>query len=251
MLLRLSLIFAILAGIGTIVLTHLKTREHIQTIITARESEKAEKNKQTSRAVKAEGDLAKTRQTLSTTSNTLVKTEEELNGTKQQLAAVQDNLNKTKAELAKTIDQRKTLEGELSKWSQLGVTPEQVRDVMANLKKSQDAIVALEDEKTILSRRVSELTNRIMLLIGPEDYQVQLPVNTKGNVLAVDPKWNFVVLDLGQDKHMLEGGVLMVHRNSKLVAKVRIREVLASRSVATVVPGWKLADIEEGDQVIY
>ena len=80
---------------------------------------------------------------------------------------------------------------------------------------------------------------------------MELPAGTKGNVLAVDPKWNFVVLDLGSDKQMLEGGVLMVHRNSQLVGKVRISEVMANRCVATVVPGWKLGDIEEGDQVLY
>ena len=71
------------------------------------------------------------------------------------------------------------------------------------------------------------------------------------NVLTVDPKWNFVVLDLGADKQMLEGGVLMVHRNSQLVGKVRISEVMPNRCVATVVPGWTLGDIEEGDQVLY
>jgi hypothetical protein len=80
---------------------------------------------------------------------------------------------------------------------------------------------------------------------------VPLPAGTKGNVVAVDPKWNFVVLDLCATNKMLEGGVLMVHRNSKLVGKVRISEVLENRSIASLMPGWRLADIEEGDQVIY
>jgi myosin heavy subunit len=250
MLLRISLIFAILAGIGTIVLTHLKTREHIQTIITARNNFEQEKNKQTSRANKAEADLAKTRDTLNTTSNTLVKTEEELNGTKQQLAAANDSLTKTRAELARTIEARKNLEGELSKWSQLGVTPEQVRDVMTNLKKSQDAIAALEDEKSILSRRVARLENDLRRIVG-DDYEVPLPAGTKGTVVAVDPKWNFVVLDIGENKSILPGGVLMVHRNSKLVGKVQITQVMPNRSIANLMPGWRLSDIEEGDQVIY
>jgi hypothetical protein len=251
MLLRISLILAILAGIGTIVLTHVKTREHIQTIITARNDFEDKMKKQTARANKAETDLARTRETLNTTSNTLVKTEEELNGTKQQLSATQDSLNKTRTDLAKSVETRKELEATLGKWSQLGVSPEQVRDMIAKVKVQNDAIVALEDEKSILSRRVMELTNKIMLILGPEDYAVPLPVDTKGTVVAVDPKWNFVVLDLGKRKQMLEGGVLMVHRNSKLVGKVRIREVLEDRSIATLLPGWKLADVEEGDVVIY
>lgn len=250
MLLRISLIFAILAGIGTIVLTHLKTRKHIQGIIEVREENIKGRAQEKARANRAEATLATTSNKLVQTEATLAKTEEELNGTKQQLAATQDTLNKTKAELAKTIEQRKELEATLSKWDQLGVTPEQVREIVANLKKSQDAIVALEDEKGILSRRVAELDNKIKLILG-EDYEVPLPAGTKGTIVAVDPKWNFVVLDIGKTKKLLEGGVLMVHRNSKLVGKVRINEVMEERSIASLMPGWRLGDIEEGDQVIY
>ena len=49
MLLRISLIIAILAGIGTIVVTQLKTREHVQAIITARNTFETEKKAQIKR----------------------------------------------------------------------------------------------------------------------------------------------------------------------------------------------------------
>jgi hypothetical protein len=35
-----------------------------------------------------------------------------------------------------------------------------------------------------------------------------------------------------------------------LVAKVIIREVQKDRCIANLMPGWKLADVSEGDQVI-
>ncbi len=251
MLLRISLIFAILVGIGTIVFTHLKTREHIQGIITEREAHKKEEAKQLARANKSEKELASTKQVLTQTKDTLAKTEEELNGTKQQLTAAQENLKKVNGELSKAKEDRKTAQEELAKWESLGLKPEQIKDMVAKLKTDQDAIAALDDEKKILDRRVRELKNKLSLLLGEEKYVVELPPGTKGNVLAVDPKWNFVVLDLGADKQMLEGGVLMVHRNSQLVGKVRISEVMPHRCVATVLPGWKLGDIEEGDQVLY
>jgi archaellum component FlaC len=251
MLLRISLIIAILAGIGTIVFTQLKTREQIQGIITERENHKKQEQANLTRATKAEKDLAATKDLLTQTKDTLAKTEEELNGTKQQLATATEQLNKTKSDLAKAAEERKTIQAEIAKWESLGVKPEAIRGMMADLKKQQDAIAALEDEKKILDRRVRELKNQIALLIGDPEYQVELPEGTKGNVVAVDPKWNFVVLDLGADKGMLQGGVLMVHRNSKLVGKVRIREVFPNRSVANMVPGWRLGEIEEGDQVLY
>ena len=250
MLLRISLIFAILAGIGTIVVTHLKTREHVQGIISEREQNAKDRDIATARYKKAENNLASTSNLLNQTKATLARTEEELNGTKQQLATVQDNLKKTTAELTKTTEEKRAAQAELAKWDQLKIPPEGVRQMMAKVQMQEEAIGALEDEKKILTRRVAELDNRVKQLVGV-DYEVPLPAGTKGNVIAVDPKWNFVVLDLGVDKGMLEGGVLMVHRNSQLVGKVRINEVMANRSIASMVPGWSLGDIEEGDQVLY
>ena len=250
MLLRISLILAILVGAGTIFVTQKMARDHFTEMRNARNDFEDKMKKQTTRANTAEKTLATTSNTLNQTKQTLAKTEEELNGTKQQLASVQDTLNKTKGELAKAIEDRKNLQAEMAKWEQLGVKPDQVRDMIAALQKNKDAIAALEDEKKIMSRQVAVLQNRIKILLG-EDYEVPLPAGTKGTVVAVDPKWNFVVLDIGADKNILQGGILMVHRNTQLVGKVRIDEVLPHRSVASLMPGWNLGDIEEGDQVIY
>lgn len=250
MLLRISLIIAILAGIGTIVVTQLKTREHVQAIITARNTFETEKKAQTKRAEKSETELASTKEVLTQTKGTLAKTEEDLNGTKQQLASSQESLNKVKVDLSKAIEERKGAQADLAKWEILGIKPEQVVEMKANLQKSKDSIAALEDEKKILNNQVASLDNKLQRLLGL-DYVVPLPIGTKGSVLTVDPKWNFVVLDLGKDKGMLEGGILLVHRNSQLVGKVQINEVQGTRSIANVMPGWSLGEIEEGDQVIY
>lgn len=250
MLLRISLIFAILAGIGTIVVTQLKTREHVRGIIAVREENIQGRAKEKGRADKAEKDLASTRKDLQQTKDVLTKTEEDLTGTKQQLAAAQENIGKLKGEVTKAVEARNGSEAELSKWSQLGVKPEQIREMIASNNKLKDAIAALDDEKKILERRVAELQNKVALLLGNE-YVVELPAGTRGNIVAVDPKWNFVVLDVGRDKGMLEGGILLVHRNSQLVGKVRITEVLANRSIAAVMKPYSLGEIEEGDQILY
>ena len=250
MLLRISLIIAILAGIGTIVITQLKTREHVQTIITARNTFETEKKAQIKRADKAETELASTKEVLNQTKGTLTKTEEQLNGANQQLASAQEALGKVKTELTKAIDERKVAQADLAKWDILGIKPEQVVEMKANLQKTKDVVVALEDEKKILNNQVAALDNQLKRLLGI-DYVVVLPPGSKGNVLTVDPKWNFVVLDMGKDKGMLEGGILLVHRHSQLVGKVQINEVQGTRCIANVMPGWSLGEIEEGDQVIY
>src|SRR5882724_2820126 len=107
MLLRISLILAILAGIGTIAVTHLKTREHLKGIIAEREKNAKDRDTATSRYKKAENNLASTSNLLNQTKSTLAKTEEELTGTRQQLAAVQENLNKVKGDLAKAVEDKK------------------------------------------------------------------------------------------------------------------------------------------------
>ena len=251
MLLRISLILAILLGIGTIIVTQKMARDHFTEMRNARNDFENKMKQQTTRATKAETTLNLTSNRLVTTSNTLVKTEEELNGTKQQLASVQETLNKTKTDLAKAIEERKAAQAELAKWESIGPKPEQIREMMANLKKQQDAIAALEDEKKVLDRQVKVLQNKIEIILGKAEYEPELPSNTKGNIVAVDPKWNFVVLDIGATQGVLEGGVLLVHRNSQLVGKVRISEILGpNRSIASMMPGWKLGDVEEGDQVL-
>src|SRR6185503_12540562 len=100
MLLRISLILAILAGIGTIVVTQIKTREHIKGIIAVREENIQGRAKEKGLKEKAEKELASTKDALTSTKATLAKTEEELNGTKQQLATAEESISKLKGELA-------------------------------------------------------------------------------------------------------------------------------------------------------
>jgi type II secretory pathway component PulC len=78
---------------------------------------------------------------------------------------------------------------------------------------------------------------------------VELSASLKGKILVVDPKWDFVVLNIGGDQGVLEDGELLVSRDGKLVAKVIVRSVLKDRSIANVMPGWKLGEVFEGDEV--
>ncbi|HXG46051.1 MAG TPA: hypothetical protein VNO52_00370, partial [Methylomirabilota bacterium] len=92
--------------------------------------------------------------------------------------------------------------------------------------------------------------DRLLSILGPTS-DVPLDPGTKGKVLVVDPKWDFVVLDIGERENLRANGVMMVHRNGKLVAKVRIVSVQGTRSIANILPGWKLDEVLEGDTVFY
>ncbi|MCX6923024.1 MAG: hypothetical protein NT154_07425, partial [Verrucomicrobia bacterium] len=104
-------------------------------------------------------------------------------------------------------------------------------------------------ENKILAQKIKKLENELAIYVTPEKF-VLLPASLKGKVLVTDPKWNFVVINVGEDQGVLERGELLVNRNGKLVAKVIVRSVQKDRSIANIMPGWELGEVMEGDQVI-
>lgn len=69
-------------------------------------------------------------------------------------------------------------------------------------------------------------------------------------MVVCDPKWDFVILNVGENQGVLERGDLLVNRDGKLVAKVRVLRVEKDRCIANLVPGWKLGEVAEGDSAI-
>ncbi len=252
MLLRVCLILAILAGVGAVVLSQIKVRPHIQGIIDQREDFSKRATAQETRAKKAEKGLKETQGVLEDTKTKLGETETQLTAEKGRSAeqekravGLQENLEKTKQDL--TSAQR-----DLSAWKALGAAVETVKAVIDAEKKLRGDIEALGLEKKLLATKLARTTEELDKYRGlDQDVVPLLPAGTRGKVLVVDPKWDFVVLDIGRRHEIVENGVLMVSRNGRLVAKIKIVNVQAERSIANVMPGWKLGEIMEGDQVLY
>lgn len=249
MLIRISLIIAIVAGLATAGISFIKVKEKIETVKTDRNTERGLKET-------AQQELADTR-------STLAKTEKDLKNTKSELADTQQERDKAVAdattqsrratqladELAKTKTERDNAQAELAAWAALGIPVEQVKLVIAQAKQLEEQRLVLQDEIKILTRANTRLTNELARFIVA-DYKVTLPASLRGTILVTDPKWDFVVLDVGEDQGVLEHGELLVNRDGKLVAKIVVRTVQKGRSIANVLPGWKLGDVTEGDQVI-
>ena len=201
-------------------------------------------------------------QQLDQTKKTLAATQAELDTTKTQLAQVtseKDELSKKvaadttqiddlTAKLAKTTTDLNDTRDQLSSYKNTGLTPPQILALNKQLQNTQTALAVANDEKAVLSRTVTKLNNQIELLIG-KDYVVKLPPTLKGTVMAVDPKWKFVVLNIGENQGVLKSGEMLVSRDGRLVAKVIVSSVEKDRCIANLVPGWQLGDIVEGDEV--
>lgn len=249
MLTRVCLIAAIVFGVAVATVNLWKVREVIVTTRTERDNERSMKEQ-------AQSDLANTRRDLSDTQDDLAQTKQNLESTtterdrlRNETDALTKQNNGLQQKLKATTDVLNDAQAELAAWGALGITVDQVKGVIAAAKEAEEALEVANTEKAILDMELKKTRNRLAFY-EDEDYKVLLPVGIKGKVLVADPKWEFVVLNLGEDDGLLENGELLVNRNGRLVAKVRVQSVQKDRAIANLMAGWKLSDVIEGDLVI-
>ncbi len=248
MLIRISLILAILAALAAGTLNILQVRDKISTLVTDRDTQRDNR-------VKAEGEREKAKKDLTKAEKDLAQANQELADAKTEdakavvtAAAQQKRADDLSDKLAKTTQEREDAQAELAQYKATGVKPEEVGKLNHALKTAQEAIEVANEEKIVLQRAVSGLKTRLAKYEG-EDTTVRLRADLKGKILVVDPKWDFVVLNIGQEQGVLEDGELLVSRDGRLVAKVVVRSLEKDRCIANVVPGWKLGEMIEGDEV--
>jgi hypothetical protein len=246
---RICLIIAIVAGLAVAVVNFVQVKEVISSTRTSLVTTSNELVTTTGNLRKTTKELDTTKKELATTKDTLKTTEEArdtaLADAERQKAAAA----KLDEQLKKTTVERDTALADLSAWKASGITVDQLKTLIVDFNEAKKTIDGQKEENKILLTKNRKLQNQIDELIGVTD-AVQLPEGLKAKVLVFDPKWEFVVLDVGENQGVLERGELLVNRNSKLVAKVRILRVDKDRSIANVVPGWKLGEIVEGDSAI-
>ena len=114
----------------------------------------------------------------------------------------------------------------------------------AELKKLHGALSAAETQITVLERKIRTLQSI------NEGTEILLPAELKATVKSFDPKWGFLILNAGSDQGIIKNAELLLSRDSKLVAKVKISSVQKGQSIANLVPGWQLTDVAEGDLAI-
>jgi uncharacterized membrane-anchored protein YhcB (DUF1043 family) len=198
----------------------------------------------------------KTKKELAQTKSQLDSTTKELSQTKSDLASANnkiDDLDKKNTDLTtklqKTEADRDAAQQELARWSGLP-DPATIRGIIAELaqtKKARDVVIA---ENKVLAEKVSNLQAQWDEAFGT-NLNVKLPAGLRGTVLAVDPKYDFVVLNVGKDQGALKRGEMMVDRDGRLLGKVRIVSVDKDRCVANILPEWRRGEIREGDEVLY
>ena len=248
MLIRISLILAIVAALGAGVLNILQVRDKITTLVSQRDDERGKKQQALSDLSKAKTELTKSQDALKQATQDLADAKSEHDKAVATAAAQTKRADELSDKLAKTTQERDDTQNQLAAYKATGITPDQVGKLSRALKESQEAVEIVNEEKLVLMRKVTRLTSELAKFVGP-DPTIRLRADLRGKILVVDPKWDFVVLNIGQDQGVLENGELLVSREGKLVAKIVVRSVEKNRCIANVVPGWKLGEVIEGDEV--
>ena len=248
MLIRISLIVAIAAALFAGAWNVVKVREKITTLITQRDDERGKKQQALSDLSKTRNDLTKSQDSLKQATNELADAKTEREKAVVTAAAQTKRADELSDKLAKTSQERDDAQTKLAAYQATGITAEQVGKLSRELKDAKEAVEIVNEEKLVLQRALTRLQARLAKYEGP-DPTIRLRADLRGKILVVDPKWDFVVLNIGQDQGVLENGELLVSREGRLVAKVVVRSVEKNRCIANVVPGWKLGEVIEGDEV--
>ena len=251
MLLKISLGFAILVGLVTLYVTHFNvggkiTDLNYQLTTTAQELDTSRANETQLRA-----DVKTLKTQLDTTVENYTEATNQLAQVTARAEEQFERANKATAALETTTQERNDAQRELAQWRAFDMTPEQIRNNLSTLRSLESQLTVAQTDIETYTRENDRLKRELRRYTGDREQEVILPPGTKGNVVAVDPKYDFVILDIGGNQGVLENAKMLVNRDGKLIGRVQITEVEPNRSIANVLPEWKQDEIIEGDQVVF
>ena len=253
MLLKISLGLAILVGLVTLYLTHFQVAGNINTLKTDLESTQASLQTSQQNEAKLNKDLKTSRTQLDESVRAFGEATNELMQARSKAQEQQTRADRAVTDLNTVTGERNVAQQELSQWRLFEMTPEQIRNNLSRLRTVERERDVFTTENKAMQRKITSLQTELDRYTLGEERVVQLPAGTRGTVVAVDPKYDFVVLDVGGNQGILENAKLLINREGKLIGKVKIMTVEPNRSIANVLPEWKQegTEVMEGDQVFF
>jgi len=253
MLLKISLGLAILVGLVTLYVAHIQVGGTITNLRQDLDSTKASLQTSQQNEAKLNKDLKGVRADLDERTRSYTAATNELAQAQAKAQEQQARADKASAELNTVTGERNQAQQELSQWHLFEMTPDQIRNNLARLRSVERERDVFTTENKALSKKIANLDRELARYRGDVAPPVILPPGTRGTIIAVDPKYDFVVLDIGGNQGVLEGAIMLVNRQGKLIGKVKIASVEPNRSIANVLPEWKQegTEIMEGDQVFF
>ncbi len=220
------------------------------------------------------GSLTRTQGDLQTTKNDLKKSNEERDASNMKAEEAQKNLETTKTDLNKATSDLQAataagtakdteiadLKDKLSKIPSPTNPANPVEDPrIAQLQTEVQTAKAAEAEaKMLYQKKVDESKDNEVKLadLQKKESDREKGLTRKGltgRILAVNPGWNFAVINVGDRQGVTVNSPLLVVRGGVPVARLRITSVEPSTSIADVVPGSvaRGVTVQPGDSVIF
>lgn len=136
----------------------------------------------------------------------------------------------------------------------------EVRELAGRIKRLQEEITGLEDEKVGYEiQRSNALATKSATDTQIEEYndintRIRRPESyfSSARVSAIYPQWGFVTLGSGVSSGVVAGSTLNVIRGDEIVGKLRVRSVEDNRASADVIPDSLLegVSVRVGDRVV-
>ncbi|HVY71553.1 MAG TPA: hypothetical protein VHH73_16590 [Verrucomicrobiae bacterium] len=247
--LRLALILALVAGLAALGVSQFvvakKIAEKDETIATTTK----EKDDAQQAASKAQGEAKKALAAQKATEKERDDFKAQFESSSSDAKVQRKRAEDAETKLAKETEVRTDAQQQLAAWNALGIPVDQIKVLKSDLlkvTKERDAHIA---EEKVLNRNITQLQARVAIYEGTT-HKVVLPASLRGKVTNVDPNYDFVVLNVGTEQGALPNGEMLVSRDGKLVAKVRLVRVQSKESIANVLPEWKQVDVINGDMVL-
>ena len=168
MLIRISLILAIIAALAAGTLNILLVRDKITTLISQRDDERGKKQQALSDLSKAKTDLTKSQDALKQTTQDLADAKSERDKAVVTATAQTKRADELSDKLAKTTQERDDAQTQLAAYKATGMSADQVGKLSRALKESQEAVAIVNEEKVVLQRALTRLQARLAKYEGPD-----------------------------------------------------------------------------------
>lgn len=192
---------------------------------------------------KAESDLTTAKKEAKDAQDLAQQRMKEVEAAQTQFADKTKEAEETKTKLATAEQEVTTLR------TQAQETAKKIEE-LAKLDELKKQVGALGEENKELGRQLGDLRGQNTKLAGElEDLRVT-PVNVRGQVSAIQDRWGFVVLNIGEQQKVRADTQFMVYRDTKLVCKVQVVSVGQNTSIAEVMPDFQRGYPRVGDNVL-
>jgi hypothetical protein len=257
---KIFLVISILVTALTAALGFL-TKSKVDNIKSARDSANNAK-------VAAEAQVTKTNATLKSTKDELVAANKNLDDAKSKATALEGELTIAKSDADKAKADVKAREDRIAKLEEdvkNGSTPTTTNPNPDETNRTELITAELNKLKAELeeSKKVqATLTNRekqsaeALADAQRQIKQYQEPIEragTTGRVVAVNPGWNFVVVDVGDRRGATINAPLLVMRGGQMVGRLKITSVEPATSIADIIPGsvTRGQSVQPGDRIVF